>query len=49
MKKYLIAAVAILISTAAYATCTTHSYFVNGKVVLCTTCCNGGHCTTNCI
>lgn len=46
--KYVLALVLTLIAGAAYAACTTHTYFVNGKVVMCTTCCNGGHCTTNC-
>lgn len=31
-----------------YAACTTHSYFINGKMVTCTTCCYGNNCTTNC-
>jgi hypothetical protein len=33
---------------AAYASCTTHTYFVNGKTVICTTCCYGNNCNTNC-
>jgi hypothetical protein len=31
-----------------YASCTTHTYFINGRMVSCTTCCFGGSCTTNC-
>jgi hypothetical protein len=36
-------------ATAAYASCTSHTYYVNGKVVNCTTCCyGGGNCSTSC-
>lgn len=49
MKLILALAALLAVSTAAYASCTTHTYFVNGKVVMCTTCCNGSMCTTNCI
>lgn len=33
----------------ALASCRTHTYILNGKVVTCSTCCYGnGNCTTNC-
>lgn len=33
----------------AWASCSTHTYFVNGKIVTCTTCCySPGNCTTTC-
>lgn len=34
----------------AYAGCTTHSYFYNGRAVMCTTCCDsyGNNCSTFC-
>lgn len=46
--KALIAACALAFSGIAWAACTTHTYFVNGRMVTCTTCCYGGNCTTNC-
>lgn len=33
---------------AAYASCTTHTMIVNGKVITCMTCCYGSNCTTTC-
>jgi hypothetical protein len=49
MKTIIALAALLAATTAAYASCTTHTYFLqNGKIVTCTTCCNGGHCTTNC-
>lgn len=48
--KLILATLALLAaSTAAYAACSTHSYFLNGRLVTCTTCCTGSHCTTTCI
>lgn len=35
-------------ATAAWAACRTHTIFVGGRMVLCTTCCMGIHCTTTC-
>ena len=32
----------------AYASCTTHTYFINGRSVICTTCCYGSFCNTTC-
>ena len=46
--KYTLTAWAIGFATLAWAECTTHTYFVNGKTVVCTTCCYGSNCTTNC-
>ena len=48
MKKVIAAVIAATITTAAYAACSTHTYFINGKYVTCTTCCYGGNCTTTC-
>lgn len=50
MKKAIVSLVCALgFATGAYAACTTHTVFVNGKMVTCTTCCFNGHCTTTCI
>jgi hypothetical protein len=48
MKKLLAAIGLTLFASAAYAACTTSTYFYNGKMVVCTTCCYNGNCTTNC-
>ena len=47
MKKVIFASL-MLFSAVVYAACTTHTYFVNGRMVTCTTCCVGGYCNTNC-
>jgi hypothetical protein len=47
--KAIIFAIGLLTAGVAAAACTTHTYFVNGRIVMCTTCCFGGNCTTNCI
>ena len=41
---------AMLSAGMAYAGCTQHSYFYNGRYVLCTTCCDsyGNNCNTFC-
>jgi hypothetical protein len=41
---------ALVLATAATAAwaCTTHTIIRDGRIVTCTTCCYGGHCTTNC-
>ncbi len=49
MKKIIAALALALASFAAYAYCTTHTYFVNGRVIMCTTCCYGNNCTTSCV
>ena len=47
--KALILSVALAASPlVAWAACSTHTYFINGKMVTCTTCCYGSNCTTNC-
>jgi hypothetical protein len=48
MKKVLLAVALFMVAGAAYAACTTHTYFVNGKMVMCQTCCYGTNCTTTC-
>ena len=49
MKKALLALSGLLFAGSVYAACTTHTYFVNGKLTTCTTCCYGGNCNTTCI
>jgi hypothetical protein len=50
MIRNLIAAALILASNAAMANCVTHTIIApNGRMVICTQCCYGGNCTTNCI
>lgn len=48
MKKLIIGLGLAAAATLAWASCTTHTYFVNGKYTTCTTCCYGGNCTTSC-
>lgn len=48
MKKALIGLWLAATASLVWASCTTHTYFVNGKTVMCTTCCYGSNCTTNC-
>lgn len=48
MKKILAGLFALGFATSVYAACTTQTYFINGKMTTCTTCCYGGNCTTNC-
>jgi hypothetical protein len=48
MKKIIIALTLAASATAVWASCTTHSYNMNGRFITCTTCCYGGNCTTNC-
>lgn len=51
MKKFLATVLAVFAgayANVAYASCSTHTYIVNGKMVTCTTCCYYGNCTTNC-
>lgn len=36
-------------ATSSYAACTTHTYFIDGRYITCTTCCYGyGNCSTTC-
>lgn len=46
--KYLFALWLVSASAMAYASCTYHTYFVNGRSVTCTTCCYGANCQTSC-
>jgi hypothetical protein len=46
--KAVILAVGLMVAGVAYAACTTHTYFVNGRMVMCQTCCYGSSCTTTC-
>jgi len=32
----------------AWASCTTHTYTIDGRMVSCSTCCFGNHCSTTC-
>jgi hypothetical protein len=52
MKRILLAVIAALVllaPIAAYAACTTQTYLINGRVVICTVCCApNGNCTTSC-
>lgn len=34
--------------TPALASCTMHTYWYGGKVIMCNVCCYGNSCTTNC-
>ena len=53
MKKILIGVYLSLVATMVWASCTTHTYMYNGKMVTCTTCCYGEgqfrSCSTTCI
>jgi hypothetical protein len=48
MMKKLIFALAIFASGTAAANCFTNTYFINGRMVMCQTCCWAGNCTTTC-
>ena len=48
MKKLLIGAWLAATASMVWASCTTHTYTVNGRMVTCTTCCYGSNCSTNC-
>ena len=48
MKAFILAVALAVSPLVAVAACATHTYFVNGKMVTCTTCCYGSNCTTNC-
>lgn len=40
MKRLLITIIALLTATAAWAACSTRTYFVNGRVIVCSVCCD---------
>ncbi len=46
--KYIVGLLLAGAVTLAWAQCTTHTYFYNGRMVTCTTCCYGSSCNTNC-
>lgn len=48
MKKILFATLTIIAATA-YANCTTQTFIDSNTMKVCTTCCEGGSCTTNCL
>lgn len=48
MKKAIIGLSLAAAASLAWASCSTHTYFANGKTIICTTCCTGNNCTTNC-
>ena len=48
MKKALIGIYLVTLATMTWASCTTHTYNKNGRIVICNTCCYGTNCTTNC-
>jgi predicted small secreted protein len=48
MKKVILAIAAMAISTAVYAACVTNTTYINGKTIVCTTCCYAGNCQTTC-
>jgi hypothetical protein len=48
---FVVAVMLILLMTkevCAQGACYTNTYFQNGKMVVCQTCCNGNNCTTAC-
>jgi len=53
MKKLIVGIYLSLVATVVWASCSTHTYMFNGKIVTCTTCCYGEgqfrSCTTTCI
>lgn len=48
MRKVILSAALAISPVLAWASCTTHSYWINGKYVTCTTCCFGSNCNTTC-
>ena len=48
MKKVIAGVLLSVMATVVYAQCTTHTINSGGRMVVCTTCCYGGNCTTNC-
>lgn len=43
-----LAVVVLLQAAPALASCTYHTYTINGRMVTCSTCCFGSICNTNC-
>lgn len=49
MKKLFAAIALSVVATAAYASCTTQTIIVDGRVTTCTSCCDSwGNCTVTC-
>ena len=48
MKKALIGIYLATLATMTWASCTTNTYYINGKMTTCTVCCTQFGCTTNC-
>jgi hypothetical protein len=48
MKKVLLGIALCLAMASAYAACVTNTTFIDGRTVVCTTCCYGNNCTTTC-
>lgn len=49
MKKIIAFIIAATVASVAYANCTTSSFITpEGKMIVCTSCCFGGQCTTSC-
>jgi hypothetical protein len=48
MKKLIIGAYLATLATMTWASCSTHTYTKNGRMITCTTCCYGNNCSTNC-
>ena len=47
--KYLIGIYMLLVASMAYASCTTNTVYIAGKMTVCTTCCSSGSCNTICV
>jgi hypothetical protein len=52
MTKWLIAilatALTLAFAPAAWAGCMTRTYYINGEMITCSSCCYGSYCTVNC-
>jgi hypothetical protein len=47
--RLLVAAMLLTVSTQTLANCITQTYLIDGRLMICTTCCYYGNCTTTCI
>jgi len=48
MKKAIAGIYLAMVASVVWASCTTQTVTYNGKIMSCTTCCNGPYCNTNC-
>lgn len=48
MNKWIAGICAVLFSGVVYANCVTNTYTMDGRTVVCTTCCYNGSCNTTC-